>query len=174
MAASLNKTPASTTVQLGVDRARINCRQPVSRQKISYRLSQEFCASSIRNTFNSQSSIPMPPHCYPWTVEHGSQAGVLIMNTDSVTKSTQVRSSQITRLARYILLHVHRAGGSSFCVLEPVQVLHLFETTFNEDVGLPTGMQQLTKGNTPKNITRSFGTLVRKSFLLTPSRKRKH
>lgn len=91
------------------------------------------------------------------------------MNADSVTKSAQGRSSQITRLARYVLLDVQRAGGRFFCVPEPVQLAHLFETTFNEDVGLPTSMQQLTKANTPK-----IGALVIKRFLLTPPRKRKH
>jgi hypothetical protein len=82
------------------------------------------------------------PHLYyyPWIVEHESQVGVLIISTDSVTKSAQVCSSQITRLRGYILLHVQRAGGSFFCVLEPVQVPHLFETTSNEDGGLATGM----------------------------------
>jgi hypothetical protein len=74
----------------------------------------------------------------------------------------QLRSSQITRLACYILLHVQRAGGRFFCVLDSVQVLHLFETTSNEDVGMPTDLQHLMKENTKKNIMRTFGTFVRK------------
>jgi hypothetical protein len=76
----------------------------------------------------------------------------------------QLRSSQITRLACYILLHVQRAGGRFFCVLESVQVLHLFETTSNEDVGLPTDLQHLMKENTKRKkiCMRTFGTFVRK------------
>ena len=78
-----------------------------------------------------------------------------------MTKSAQVCSSQITRLTGNILLHVQRAGGRFFCVLEPVQVPHLFETTSNEDGGLATGMQQLKKEIVQK-IMRTFGTFVRK------------